>query len=128
MLPGFPKGFDMKTSTLIGVAMTALVTFGFVQPTWANISDSGETLSRTVKYGDLNIQNEEGAKALLRRIRAASNYVCTGGWTDTSGVLHTSPSYRACMRQAQDEAVGKVNSPTVQALYNKRSSVRMASK
>ena len=115
----------MKITTLVGVAMTAIVTFGFVQPTWA--STSGEIVSRTVKYGDLNINNEDGARTLLRRIRVASEYVCTGGDMNWSGALNYSRSYRKCLRQAQDEAVAKVNSPPLQALHNGGSNVRMAS-
>jgi len=118
----------MNTSTLIGVALTAAVTFGVINPASANVSSPGEVMSRTVKYGDLNLNNEEGARSLLRRIRTASRYVCTGGDAHWSGSLNTSRAYRTCVRQAQDGAVAQIKSPLVHSLYNGDSNVRMASK
>ena len=108
--------------------MTALVTFAAVQPASATNRSSDEVMTRIVKFGDLNINSEEGAKSLLRRIRTASRYVCTGGDGQWSGSLNSSRAYRTCVRQAQDGAVSQIKSPVVHALYNNGSDLRMASK
>lgn len=69
----------------------------------------------TVSYGDLNLKNDAGAKALYQRIRFAARKVCT---------LDNEPSFglqslerQQCIYQAIDVAVRKVNTPSVWAMY-----------
>ena len=68
---------------------------------------------KTVKFGDLNISNPEGAKALYGRIRAAARDVCemsaTYEWL-------ARPAVKKCIDTAIDKAVKDVNAPELTAL------------
>jgi UrcA family protein len=66
--------------------------------------------TRTVKYADLNLSNPAGVQALYGRIIAAARQVCQ---LDTHTDLHLLGKEQACMKQAIDDAVRKVNSPAL---------------
>jgi UrcA family protein len=81
--------------------------------------------SKTVKFADLNITSQAGAKVLYGRIRAAARDVCrdsSGG--DPIGRLAVS----ACIEKAIDKAVKDVNSPVLTSLRFGSGDVRLASK
>jgi UrcA family protein len=80
--------------------------------------------SKTIKFADLDLQTTEGAKALYRRISAAAHQVCQP--------LVSDPVMRdaipGCIDTAIDNAVRKVNAPSLTALRFGNSNVRLASK
>ena len=89
------------------------------------VSTDGITYSRTVRFSDLDVSTEAGAKALLSRIRRAANAVCSGD--EWRAYMNRGPSFRACVHQASNKAVSDVGSPMVTALYN-GSPIRLATK
>jgi UrcA family protein len=78
-------------------------------------ADSSGTVSETVKFGDLNVSNPQGAATLYRRIAAAARNVCGSydGWN-----LGSRASVSACVHKAIADAVTKVARPELFAVYN----------
>jgi UrcA family protein len=71
--------------------------------------------SITVHFGDLNINNPQGAEALYRRIQNAARKVC---WYDNDSAL---PGYqRTCFKNAVADAVAKVNSAPLNAVHMRK--------
>jgi UrcA family protein len=70
--------------------------------------------SKTVIYGDLNINSPSGAKALYMRIRTAAHTVCTQSHDRD---LASQMAWRACVHRSVDDAVGKINSRMLTAIH-----------
>lgn len=68
-----------------------------------------------VRYGDLNLTHEEGARTLLTRLDHASTHVCGG--RPAIADLRAWASYEACRKEAMDRAVALVHAPLVARLY-----------
>lgn len=98
------------TSILVAIVGTCLA----AQPASANIGS--ETYSQKVKFKDLDLSQPEDAQSLLRRIRRAANMVCTGSPSRTA-LTAQSRQATQCIRQAQNDAVAKINHPVVTAMY-----------
>ncbi|MGO9592910.1 MAG: UrcA family protein [Steroidobacteraceae bacterium] len=77
---------------------------------------SGEALTKKVTYGDLNLDNEQGAKALYNRIRSAAKEVCA---PFESKELARRIVWQTCVDHAVTSAVGQVNRPMVTAVHNR---------
>jgi UrcA family protein len=107
----------MKTSAIVlGAATVAL---SLSAPQFAMASGT-VTKSITVPYSDLNLANAAGANALYQRIRGAARKVCTLDgevWYGTQ-----SPALRQCIHSAIEQAVMKVNSPVLVAMYKAKNS------
>ncbi len=69
-----------------------------------------EVRSEKVKFADLNLNAPAGVEALYGRIHAAARRVC-----DQPGEPFS--DLKACMKKAESEAIGKVNSPLLTAFY-----------
>lgn len=76
---------------------------------------AAETAQVTVRYGDLNVTQEQGARSLLARLDRAATHVC-GGQPRISD-LHAWMSYEACRKATMDHAVATVKAPLVARLY-----------
>jgi UrcA family protein len=74
-----------------------------------------EVLTKTVYYGDLNLESQQGAKALYYRLRSAARQVCA---PYESLDLSLQSAWRSCVDYAMDGAVAKINKPMVSALHN----------
>jgi UrcA family protein len=70
-----------------------------------------------VSYADLNISSKAGAEVLLFRLRVAASKSCGG--VPQIGDLHAQANYDVCFKQALDDAVAHVASPTLAELYGK---------
>ena len=81
--------------------------------------------SKTVKFADLNITSQAGAKVLYGRIRAAARDVCR---VSTVGDPIMRPAVSACIEKAIDKAVKDVNSPVLTSLRFGSGDVWLASK
>jgi UrcA family protein len=77
---------------------------------------AGEPSAVKVSYSDLNISTQAGAQTLYNRIAGAARTVC--GYEGSS--LLDKSVWRACYRDAIDEAVSKVNSPQLTAIHTGR--------
>lgn len=73
------------------------------------------TNTRIVRYGELNLDSEQGAKVLYARIRSAAKDVCSSleGRNFAEKKL-----WQGCFDQAVASAVGQVNNTRVTALHN----------
>jgi UrcA family protein len=107
-----------KASRLRGLVTIALVSA--LTSTLASVcaaGNSGDTVSQTVKYGDLDLSTPEGATALYRRIASAARNVCSARNMDTWNFAWRSQS-TACVQKAIADAVTKVNQPALFLVYN----------
>jgi UrcA family protein len=76
-------------------------------------AQAGDSLSETVKFSDLNLNNPAGVEALYGRIHAAASRVCR----QPAGELSAE---RSCMTKAEGDAIAKVNVPQLTAFYQKK--------
>jgi UrcA family protein len=93
------------------LALTACV--GMLSTASAATSDT-DTPQVTVRYGDLDLSTQAGAKALYSRISMGARQVCP---SDDSRDLSRFTNARACQRAAIERAVRAVNSPHLAAAY-----------
>ncbi len=97
-------------------AAAALLLFATTSsPAYAGPEDNPPTV--IVRYGDLNLINHAGTKALYRRLRTAANTVCT-----SIDQLQPERKMRQhqCYEQALSAAVIDVNEPALSALHSGR--------
>lgn len=69
----------------------------------------------TVRYGDLAVDTQQGASALLQRIEGAAGRVCA---RLDRGSLVSRKVVKACNRDVTDAAVNKVNHPMLLSVYD----------
>jgi UrcA family protein len=81
----------------------------------AQASDADQNLTRKVSYGDLNLDTQEGAKALYARLRYAAMEVCS---PLEARELNRHLVWERCVDGALSSAVGQINKPTVTALHD----------
>jgi len=72
------------------------------------------TVSTTVRYGDLNLASSQDAKAMLTRIKHAAKQVCE---PRPESFLEY-PAWEDCISKATDGAVSRLNAPMVTAAYS----------
>jgi UrcA family protein len=105
----------MTTSTqLRGLIATAIL--GALASGFAGVSAAADSGARstTVKYGDLNLSDPQGAATLYRRIVQAARAVCDS--PDISPWAMA--AVHDCVNKAVTDAVTKVGQPQLIAVYN----------
>jgi len=105
----------MTTSTqLRGLIATAIL--GVLASCFAGVSAAADsdTRSMTVKFGDLDLSNPQGAATLYRRIVQAARGVCDMS-DDSPWAL---AAEHGCFKKAVADAVTKVGEPQLIAVYN----------
>jgi UrcA family protein len=75
-----------------------------------------ETKSQQVVFDDLNLTSESGARTLLVRINKAARAAC-GPSTHSPLLPREAAHQRACVTDAVDTAVRRVDLPVLTALY-----------
>ena len=78
-------------------------------------SPSEKPLTVVVRFSDLNLTHEEGARLLLGRLRHAARMVCSPA-ADARDLKRIS-LYESCLKESMDRAVADVHAPLVSALY-----------
>jgi UrcA family protein len=73
------------------------------------------TRSTIVKFGDLDLTSDEGARTLYQRITRAAGRMCV----DASDRFPQF-EYRNCVQRAVNDAVAKVNRQTLYAVHQSR--------
>ena len=102
---------SVPSTGLRGLVATAV--FGFLGLDLCVVAAADpSTVSRTVKFADLNISNPSDAHVLYRRIRAAAQVVCSHYF------LLTDTDKARCVRDATADAVARINQPALSAVYN----------
>ncbi len=95
-------------------AMLALTACVGVLSTASAATPDADVPMATVRYGDLNLSTDAGAKTLYARISTAARQVCPS--VESRDLSHLSAAH-ACQRAAIDRAVHSVNSPHLAAAY-----------
>lgn len=78
-----------------------------------------------VSYGDLNLSNPAGAKAMLNRLDRAAERAC--GNVPDSRNLAAMRAFRLCAKTALADAVNELGAPQVTALHAGQSQPRFVS-
>lgn len=102
------------TKFRIAALLSTVAAVGFAHGALASTPDQDiyEVRKETVRFADLDVSQERGARTLLRRLRSASARVCGG-----SGRLSETKDYRECREQAIADAVKATRSPMLAAIY-----------
>jgi UrcA family protein len=91
--------------------------------TTALAAEPGDLLTKTVAYGDLNLDTPQGAKALYGRLRVAASTVCS---PLEGRALSNQASWRTCYNRAIAAAVLQVGNVRVTALYDATANTKRA--
>jgi UrcA family protein len=108
----------MTTSTVKNLARTALVVLLVGCGTALADSARPTTLNPapiTVRYGDLNLANPEGARVLYRRISVAARNACGPNFAQWYPGVRA--AWKECYKATVDQAVKQVNAPALTALH-----------
>ncbi len=100
---------------LLGLALVASLSASALAagPVAAQAQDTGAGLAVSVRYSDLDINREAGARVMLKRIQWAASEAC-GGEPDLR-VLERRMIYDRCRSQTIERAVTALNAPLVTA-------------
>jgi UrcA family protein len=99
----------------LAVVITFAAGAAFAGEPQRQVTGSPEPLSVLVRYGDLDIGRDEGARVLYGRLRMAARRVCEPlGAYD----LHTQQLQRHCYATTLADAVRRLNSERVAALHD----------
>jgi UrcA family protein len=104
----FRRTIFITAATALGVASLGIAN--------AAGSDPYEPHTVTVKYDELDMSTQQGAKELYARLRAASKQVCA---RLDGRDLREHAAFRACYEQALGDAVLHVNRESVTALHQR---------
>lgn len=108
----------IKTQSISGVS---ILTAGFMALSGAatvvpaQAAEPAQSHSQTVRYGELNLDSEQGAKVLYTRIRGAAGNVCSS--LDGRNLIEKK-LWQGCLDKAVANAVAEVNKARVTALHN----------
>ncbi len=110
----------MKESKLYKGLMATIIVVALGAPAIASADAKSDLQGVSVKvsYADLNLEKQEGAKALYRRLQQASKRVC-----DVRGLLversvRNMRDARQCYRQALSEAVAEIDNELMTQIHN----------
>ena len=106
------------TITTLNIVLAAATLAAGVGSAGASAAADHHTVSTTVRYGDLDLANAEGAKAMLTRIKHAARQVCQPA--PESALDYA--DWRNCVSKATDRAVSSLNAPMVTAAYSGKQS------
>jgi UrcA family protein len=101
---------------ILSLALRASIVALAVAP--AASASAQETFAVTVNYRDLNLASPEGAKTLYQRITTAAKQGC-GSQPEFRDMAYYGV-WRACVKDAVDHAVRRLNVPMVTALNGGR--------
>jgi UrcA family protein len=110
-------------SKTIFAAVAALSLFAGVSAASA-ATPSGDTISVTISYNDLDLNTNAGAQAMLARITHAAGEIC--GTQPDAQQLDRVLAYKGCMTTVTDRAVAKLGSARVSAVAGRQSPTAMA--
>jgi UrcA family protein len=110
----------MKTAIKTQLNSTAsmlaagLLTFICVASGAALAAEPSQSLTKIVHYGDLNLDSEQGARALYSRLRWAARQVCS---PLESAEIPRKSQWEKCFNNAVANAVGQVDKTMLSALH-----------
>jgi len=101
----------MKRHIISAIALIAVATPGLAA---AEASSPKSGLGVAVRYDDLDLQNAQGAKVMLHRIRSVATEVCHPGETG----FEATARFESCFQKTVDQAVTSLNAPRVTEALN----------
>jgi UrcA family protein len=104
-------------SRLIAMASILIVLAGAAMGGTAQAADEPEYDTTTVAYGDLNLDSQQGTKALYARLRNGAEDVCS---SFEGRDLFFKRVWQACVDQAVATAVAQVNRAGLTTLHNQK--------
>jgi UrcA family protein len=110
----------MKESKFIKGLLATIIVVALGAPTVVSADAKSELKGVSVKvsYADLNLEKQEGAKALYRRLQQASKQACDYRGLKISGSIKRMVETKQCYHEALTEAVAEVDSELVTELHN----------
>jgi len=110
----------MKESKLLKGLLATIIAIVLGAPTiaFADAKSGLQGISVKVSYGDLNLEKQEGAKALYRRLQQASKRACDVRGLTVEGSLKRVTEARQCYREALSAAVDKIDNELVTQIHN----------
>jgi UrcA family protein len=101
-----------RASVLGGCVLAAATTFAVAASAAVQSDDPGAALTAKVRYADLNLSSQSGAKAMLGRIEDAARRVC--GRPDVRDLAQVA-AYDHCKADTVVRAVRVLGAPLVAA-------------
>ena len=110
----------MKESKLFKGLMATIIVAALGAPAIASADANGELKGVSVKvsYADLNLEKQEGAKTLYRRLQQASRRACDVTSLGIEGSVHRMVEARQCYREALSEVVERLDNELVTQIHN----------
>ena len=110
----------MKESKLFKGLLATIIVIALGAPAIASADAKSELkgVSIKVSYDDLNLEKQEGAKALYRRLKQASRQACDYRGMKVAGSLKRMTQTKQCYRETLTEAVVELNNELVTELHN----------
>lgn len=106
----------MKESKILKGVVATVAVIAFSAPAIASADDL-KGRAEKVSYADLDVQKEEGAAVLYRRLQQASKRVCGVESTRSAGGLRERTRQQDCYRTTMDEAVAKLNNAALTSIH-----------
>jgi len=106
----------MKESKIVRGVVATIAVIAFSLPAFASADDL-KGRSEKVTYSDLNIDKEAGAIQLYRRLQLASKRACGVESIKNAGGIRETARQQRCYKDALDEAVAKINNPTLTEIH-----------
>ena len=110
----------MKESKLFRSLLAIVIVVALGAPTFASTGAKSDPQGVSVKvsFADLNLEKQEGAKVLYRRLQHASKQACGFRELKVGGSLNRMSEAQRCYREALSAAVEKIDSDLVTQIHN----------
>ena len=110
----------MKESKLYKSLLATIIVVALGAPAFASadVTSGLKGVSVKVSYADLNLEKQEGAKALYRRLQQASKQACGHRGLKEAGTVKRLAETQRCYRETLAEAVAEVDSELVTQIHN----------
>ena len=110
----------MQESKLIKSLLATVVVVALGAPAISFSDDKNELKGVSVKvsYADLNLEKQEGARALYRRLQQASKQACDFHGSNIGGSVVRFAAMRRCYQEALSAAVEKIDNELVTNIHN----------
>ena len=102
------------------IVITALTVFAFGLPITANAAAPSqfESVSVTVSYSDLNVDDADGARVLYARLKRATREACNVESLKVVGSVRRYAQSMDCYNAALETAVKTVDNDTLTSIHN----------
>lgn len=110
----------MKESKLFKSLLAAIIVVALGASTTASADERNQLKGVSVKvsYADLNLEKQEGAKALYRRLQQASKRACDYRGLKIAGSIQRMIETQQCYRAALSAAVERVDNERLTQIHS----------